>query len=56
MDIVWAMFSGLVLWEESKRLFDPKKDHSRSILDLAMKIFGRGIYRTPVKSDELSED
>jgi AcrR family transcriptional regulator len=56
VDIVWAMFSGLVLWEESKRLFDPKKDHLRSTLDLAMKIFGRGICRTPAKSDELSED
>lgn len=43
VDIVWAMFSGLVLWEESKKMFNPKKDHLRSTLDLAMKIFGRGI-------------
>ena len=56
VDIFWAMFSGLVLWEESKRLFDPKKDHLRSTLDLAMKIIGRGISRTPAKSDEVSEE
>lgn len=43
VDIVWAMFSGLVLWEESKKLFDPGKDHLKSTLDLAMEIFGRGI-------------
>ncbi len=56
VDIVWAMFSGLVLWEESKKLFDPKKDHLRSTLDLAMKIFSRGIARTSAKSSSLSEE
>lgn len=56
VDIVWAMFSGLVLWEESKKLFNPKKDHLRSTLELAMKIFGRGISRMSAKSNEVSEE
>lgn len=43
VDIVWATFSGLVLWEESKKLFDPRKDHLKSTLELAMEIFCRGI-------------
>jgi len=43
VDIVWATFSGLVLWEESKKLFDPSKDHLKSTLELAMDIFCRGI-------------
>lgn len=46
VDIIWAMFSGLVLWEESKKMFNPKKDHLRSTIDLAMKIFCRGISAT----------
>lgn len=42
-DIVWSLFAGLVLWEESKRGFDSNKDHFKPTLALAMDIFRRGI-------------
>lgn len=43
VDIIWATFSGLVLWEESKKMFDPRKDHLKATLSLAMEIFCKGI-------------
>lgn len=43
--ILLALFSGLVLWEESKRTLDPRKDFLRPTLDTAFEIFGRGITR-----------
>jgi AcrR family transcriptional regulator len=50
VDMLWAMFSGLVLWEESKRMFDPNKNYLRPTLDLAMKVIGQGIAKdTPFK-------
>jgi AcrR family transcriptional regulator len=44
-DIFWAMFSGVVLWEESKRLIDPTKDFLRPTLETAFELFGRGLIR-----------
>jgi len=46
-DIVWAFFSGVVLWEESKRLIDSKKDFLRPTLEIAFEIFNRGIETCP---------
>ena len=46
-DIVWALFSGIVLWEESKRLIDNKKDYLKSTLEVAFEIFGQGIKVCP---------
>jgi AcrR family transcriptional regulator len=46
-DIVWALFSGVVLWEESKRLIDSKKDYLKSTLEIAFEIFSRGITTCP---------
>lgn len=46
-DLVWAMFSGLVLWEESKRLFDPRKDHFKPTLDLALDLLAQGLCVHP---------
>jgi AcrR family transcriptional regulator len=46
-DIVWALFSGVVLWEESKRLIDSKKDFLKSTLEIAFEIFNRGIETCP---------
>lgn len=40
---VWAMFSGLILWEESKRTLDRQKEFLMSTLDLGFAIFSRGI-------------
>ena len=46
-DIVWALFSGIVLWEESKRLIDNKKDYLKSTLEMAFEICGQGIKACP---------
>jgi AcrR family transcriptional regulator len=43
--ILWGLFSGLVLWEESKRALDPRKDFLKPTLDMAFEIIGRGIIR-----------
>jgi hypothetical protein len=37
------MFSGLVLWEESKRSLDARKDFLKPTLEIAFEIFGRGV-------------
>jgi len=42
-DLVWAVFSGLVLWEESKRGFAPDKDYLQTTLELAIETMARGI-------------
>lgn len=42
---VWATFSGLILWEESKRALDQHKDFLKPTLDLAFAVFSRGIRR-----------
>jgi AcrR family transcriptional regulator len=44
-DIVWSLFTGVVLWEESKRMIDDDKDHLKNKLDIAFEIFARGITR-----------
>jgi len=41
-DIVWSLFAGLVLWEESKRGLDPNKDYLKPTLGLASDMFRRG--------------
>lgn len=50
-DIVWALFSGVVLWEESKKLIDSKKDFLTSTLEIAFEIFNRGIETCPEKAN-----
>ena len=44
-DIIWAIFSGIVLWEESKRIIDDKKEYLKQTLDIAFEIFIRGIKK-----------
>lgn len=41
--ILWALFSGLVLWEESKRTLDPRKNFLKPTLDMAFEVLARGI-------------
>ena len=48
-DVVWSLFSGLVLWEESKRIIDPGKDYLKSTMDIAFNILTRGIKK-PVET------
>ncbi len=44
-DIIWSIFTGAVLWEESKRMTNPNKDYLKSTLDLAIDILGQGIRK-----------
>jgi AcrR family transcriptional regulator len=44
-DIIWAVFTGLVLWEEAKRGLNPEKDFLKSTLDRAFDLFCRGIKK-----------
>jgi AcrR family transcriptional regulator len=44
-DIIWALFSGVVLWEESKKIIDPKKDYLKQTLELAFEILKRGLIK-----------
>jgi len=44
-DIVWALFSGVVLWENSKRVINEDKDYLKETLETAFEIFGRGIRK-----------
>ncbi len=42
-DILWALFSGVILWEESKKVIDADKDFVRPTFELAFDIFTRGL-------------
>jgi len=44
-DTLWALFSGIILWEESKKIINADKDYLKPTLDLAFEIFSRGIAR-----------
>jgi AcrR family transcriptional regulator len=44
-DILWALFSGIILWEESKRIINEDKDYLKVTLDLAFELLERGITR-----------
>jgi AcrR family transcriptional regulator len=44
-DTLWALFSGIILWEESKKIINEDKDYLKPTLDLAFEIFSRGIAR-----------
>ena len=44
-DIVWALFSGVVLWETSKRVINEDKDYLKETLEQAFEIFSRGIQK-----------
>jgi AcrR family transcriptional regulator len=42
-DILWSLFSGVILFEESKRLINAEKDFVRPTFELAFNIFARGL-------------
>ena len=42
-DIVWSLFTGVVLWEESNHMIDDEKNFLKETLDVAFEIFSRGI-------------
>jgi AcrR family transcriptional regulator len=43
--ISWALFSGLVLWEESKRSLNPRKNFLKPTLEMAFEVLGRGLIQ-----------
>lgn len=44
-DIVWAMFSGIVLWAESKKAVGSNQVDLKTYLETAFEIFGRGMRK-----------
>jgi hypothetical protein len=44
-DILWSLFSGIVLWETSKKIINGEKDYLKETFDTAFDIFSRGIMR-----------
>ena len=44
-DILWALFTGLVLWEDSKKKIDDRKNFLKPTLDRAFDIFCHGIQK-----------
>jgi AcrR family transcriptional regulator len=45
-DIFWSMFSGVVLWEASKKIISADKDYLKSTLATAFDLFERGLQQT----------
>ncbi len=44
-DILWALFSGLVLWEESKKMINAERYDLQNTLTTAFDVFGRGLRK-----------
>lgn len=44
-DIFWSLFSGVVLWEASKKIIDDQKDYLKKTLEIAFEIFYRGLIK-----------
>jgi len=53
-DIVWMIFTGAVLWEESKRMINPDKEYLRPTLDMAIDIFRKGITKPHIGRQAIS--
>ena len=50
-DIIWALFSGIVLWEESKRMINADRSDLDKSFEVAFDIFGRGLRQISRKKD-----
>ncbi len=46
-DILWALFSGVVLWEESKKMITTERYDLKNTLTTAFDLFGRGLRKQP---------
>ncbi|MBR9986733.1 MAG: TetR/AcrR family transcriptional regulator [Desulfosarcina sp.] len=44
-DILWSLFSGIILWETSKKIINGEKDFIKETFDTGFEIFSRGIMR-----------
>lgn len=44
-DLLWALFSGIVLWGESKKIMDNNEDYLKQALETAFEVFLLGIKK-----------
>lgn len=44
-NIIWALFSGIVLWIESKRIIHNENNHLKQAIEIAFEIFTKGIKK-----------
>ena len=44
-DLLWALFSGIVLWGESKKIMNSDKDYLKQALETAFEVFFLGIKK-----------
>jgi AcrR family transcriptional regulator len=44
-DIFWSLFSGVVLWTNSKKIINEEKNFLKETLNLAFKVFKQGVMR-----------
>lgn len=44
-DITWSLFSGVVLWEDSKKLLDSEKDFLKQTFETAFEVLIRGVVK-----------
>jgi AcrR family transcriptional regulator len=44
-DILWSVFSGVILWEASKSILNEQKNYLKKTLDVAFRIFLNGIKK-----------
>jgi AcrR family transcriptional regulator len=51
-DVVWGLFTGVVVWEISKKTFDSNKNHLESTLDLAFRTLVRGLTKERQSEDK----
>ncbi len=42
-DVFWSLFSGVVLWEASKKIINEDKDYLKKTLAIAFEIFSQGV-------------
>jgi len=42
-DIFWSLFSGVILWEASKKIMNEDKDYLKKTLAIAFEIFSQGV-------------
>jgi len=45
-DMLWSMFTGIAIWEESKAAFDPNKRYLKETFDMAFEVMTRGIKKS----------
>ncbi len=54
VDILWSIFTGLVMWEDAKQKLDPDKDFLKATLDQAFDLFIDGIMKDKQPQDVIN--